>query len=625
MEGGSGFLVDNLVFVGLILVSVSVALWSRFSGPKERTKADYVFAASNSVSVGMMMVSIARGFLGVRVFLGYPSELFYRGTAMWETLYGMIIAFPIVCFFFVPVYYSLGITSVYQYLDMRYKSKTVRMLASATYVFRSLLNLGVTVFTPCVALKTIFGFPYSMSIWGIVIFSFIFTLIGGLRTAIIADIVQLCVMIGCAVMIILQGTIEAGGIMRVIETNRDNGRFDFFNWSLDPTIRVDTSSAILGQLFMSLSIFGCQQNFVQRYCSMETQSKVTKTLMGNIPIMTLLFSINWIVGMCVFANYFDCDPRKLGYISDIDEILPFYVEDKFYFLPGFLGLVMASLFNGALSFMVSNLNSLSTVLWEDFFAQIPMFQGFKDQKQVYIIKILGGICGLMIVGVAYVVAHMTGVIEAAMMMTSATSGPLLGVFVLALFLPASNWKGAAVGMIVSHVVVLWIAINSLMLPDDVKPPVPVLPTTTEGCNNATFSPHIEPPIWMVLHNQSYLPIDGTLWETSDVEAGPEVHPTNQDVDVMTYLYQMTYMYYAVFGTVITVVLGMLISYITASDDDQYDDTLIHPLALKISNWFPGKRRCFITSVHTNSVNTSNVTTISEKVPEKYSGGNSENL
>lgn len=33
---------------------------------------------------------------------------------MWETLYGMACAFPIVCFIFVPVYYNLGITSVYQ-------------------------------------------------------------------------------------------------------------------------------------------------------------------------------------------------------------------------------------------------------------------------------------------------------------------------------------------------------------------------------------------------------------------------------------------------------------------------------------------------------------------------------
>lgn len=67
--------------------------------------------------------------------------------------------------------------------------------------------------------------------------------------------------------------------------------------------------------------------------------------------MTILFSLSWVVGMVVFANYADCDPKLLGYISDIDEILPFYVEDKFYFIPGFLGLVMASLFNGALRYV----------------------------------------------------------------------------------------------------------------------------------------------------------------------------------------------------------------------------------------------------------------------------------
>jgi hypothetical protein len=43
-------------------------------------------------------------------------------------------------------------------------------------------------------------------------------------------------------------------------------------------------------------------------------------------------------------------------------------------------------------------------------------------------------------GVAFVVATLSGVIEASMLMTSATSGPLLGVFILAMFFPPANWK-----------------------------------------------------------------------------------------------------------------------------------------------------------------------------------------
>lgn len=93
---------------------------------------------------------------------------------MWETLYGMIFAYPIVSYVFVPIYYSLGITSVYQYLDLRFKSRTVRCLASATYIWRQVLNLGVTVFTPCVALNTVIGLPYWASILGITFISIIF-------------------------------------------------------------------------------------------------------------------------------------------------------------------------------------------------------------------------------------------------------------------------------------------------------------------------------------------------------------------------------------------------------------------------------------------------------------------
>uniref|UniRef100_A0A8D9FI94 Sodium-dependent multivitamin transporter n=1 Tax=Cacopsylla melanoneura TaxID=428564 RepID=A0A8D9FI94_9HEMI len=168
--------IDYGVFGLLLLASISVSIWSKLSGPKEKTKADYVFA-QNNVSMGAMILSIARGFLGVRVFLGYPSELYYRGSEMWETLYGMVLAFPIVLYFFVPVYFNLGVTSVYQYLDMRFKSRFVRRLASGTYLFRSLLNLGVTVFTPCVALKTVLGSPYSLSIIAITSISIVFTVL----------------------------------------------------------------------------------------------------------------------------------------------------------------------------------------------------------------------------------------------------------------------------------------------------------------------------------------------------------------------------------------------------------------------------------------------------------------
>ncbi|XP_008178360.1 sodium-coupled monocarboxylate transporter 2 isoform X2 [Acyrthosiphon pisum] len=561
---------DYAVFLLLIGLSFAVLIYSKISGPKEQTKADYVFASKGSVSMGAMLLSIARGFLGVKVFLGYPSEFYYRGSGMWETLYGMSLAFPLVLYFFLPVYFNLGITSVYQYLDMRFKSRLVRRLASGTYFIRSILNLGVTVFTPCVALKTVMGLPYWFSIILITSIAIVFTVLGGLRSAILADAVQSLVMIGCSIVIIIHGFFIAKGPLNVFEVTKERDRLDFFNFNMDPTLRVSTVSATLGQLFMSLSMFGCQQNFVQRYFSMDSQKQVEKALWLTIPLMIFLFSLSWIVGMVIFTVYADCDPRALGYISEIDEIIPFYIEDRFYFLPGFMGLVLASLFNSGLSILVSNLNSISTVAWEDFVSQIPIFKGATEKNQLWCIKSISVITGFIVMGVAFIVAQSSGVIDASQLMTSATSGPLLGVFVLAMFFPSTNWKGAAAGMISSHLMTLFIVLGSLSIAKEPN----YLPVSTEGCTNTTFSPHIE-PIFDIQYNQYKMSfLNKTHDEISSVLSTPEVESSSTD-DILTMLYSITYMYYSLLGTFVTVFVGVIVSYMTAirtGDDIQY-----HPL------------------------------------------------
>ncbi|XP_077283953.1 sodium-coupled monocarboxylate transporter 1 [Arctopsyche grandis] len=586
----SSLIVDYIVFLVFIIGSSLLPFWSKTKTPQ--TKANYVFAAGGSVSTAAMMLSIARGTLGVRSFLGFPSELFYKGSAMWETLYGMIFAYPIVSFVFVPIYYSLGITSVYQYLDLRFKSRTVRCLASATYIWRQVLNLGVTVFTPCVALNTVIGLPYWASILGITVISILFNSFGGLGAAIKADVIQGVTMILISMAIIIQCAYEVGGPVNMFTIPAERGRLKFFDFKWDLNVRVDTMSAWVGQMFMSLSLYGCQQNFVQRYCSMKSEKKVRKTLLWNIPMITVLFSLSWIVGMGIYSIYSSCDPLTAGYTKKMDEILPFFMEDKFSYFPGVMGLFMGSLFNGALSISVSQLNSLATVTWEDFLSQAPAFKNLKDRQQLTIIKILGAVYGIIIMGISFGVGLLSGVIESNMLMTSATSGPLLGVFVLAMLIPCATKKGAIAGMVTSHVITMWITVGHLMY-DQTQ--VETLPLSISGCTNTTFSAHImkpgqqwplpSPPLEVNINTTHFLDHFNHLDTTT-------INPL--DTNPLKPLYLMTYMYYAMIGTLITVVVGVVVSLIfPLNDDDVYDEDLLHPLILKMSRWFPGKPRKYL--------------------------------
>lgn len=59
--------------------------------------------------------------------------------------------------------------------NFRFKSRLVRCLASGVYILRQICALGVTVYTPSVALSAVLGLPYWISIVGISIICIIFT------------------------------------------------------------------------------------------------------------------------------------------------------------------------------------------------------------------------------------------------------------------------------------------------------------------------------------------------------------------------------------------------------------------------------------------------------------------
>jgi len=67
-------------------------------------------------------------------------------------LLGVIIA----AIFYLPVYYDLGVTSVYQYLELRF-GKTSRSLSTIIFMVQSLLYNGIVIYAPALALEQVAG------------------------------------------------------------------------------------------------------------------------------------------------------------------------------------------------------------------------------------------------------------------------------------------------------------------------------------------------------------------------------------------------------------------------------------------------------------------------------------
>lgn len=77
-------------------------------------------------------------------------------------------------------------------------------------------------------------------------------------------------------------------------------------------------------------------------------------------------------------------------------------------------------------------------------------------------------------------------------------------------------------------------------------------------------------------------------------------------DILTQIYSITYMYYSLIGCFITVFLGWIVSYLVGTtESDLYDEHLLHPIARKISKWFPGPPRRFADKTQAPDVNSNN--------------------
>lgn len=144
-------------------------------------------------------------------------------------------------------------------------------------------------------------------------------------------------------------------------------------------------------------------------------------------------------------------------------------------------------------------------------------------------------------------------------------------------------------MLVSHVVILFVTFGHLSIDKSTKQ---FLETSIDGCTNQSFSSDIvKPQTPMLFSFTNHQPIVVDRW-TQNLTTTTEIPSVHMEESWMHSIFSVSYMYYAFFGTAITVLVGMLVSLITQSESDAYDSKYIHPVVYKITKLFPGSDHLF---------------------------------
>ncbi|XP_075953029.1 sodium-coupled monocarboxylate transporter 1 [Anarhichas minor] len=528
---------DYVVFVGAILLAAGIGLFQAIRSRKETSSAEFLLGGRQMTAVPVAM-SLTASFMSGITVIGTPTEAYRFGTAFWLFGFSYAIMSAITAEIFVPLFYRLGITSAYEYLEMRF-SRPIRIIGTTMYIVQTVLYTGLVIYAPALALNQITG----LDLWGVLVATgavcIVYCTLGGLKAVIWTDVIQMVIMLAGFVAVIARGAVLQGGLTKIWEDAGQGGRLEAFDFDPDPLKRHSFWTIIVGGSIMWASIYSINQSQVQRYISCKNLRHAKMSLYVNMVGLWVTVSLAMFTGLTMYSIYKNCDPFTNRDISTYDQMLPYLVMDILADYPGIPGLFVAAAYSGTLSTVSSSINALVAVTVEDFI--LPVCKNLTEKHVYWMNMGLSVFFGALCIGMAGVASVMGDVLQAALSIFGMISGPLLGLYLLGMLFRTSNSIGGLVGMILGLVLTLWVGIGGQVYPQTSEKTNP-LQVSTAGCNSTMGQNYTTTAPWT-----------SAVTLTSQADVRPPLADS---------WYSLSYLYLSLLGTLTTIVCGLLVSMIT---------------------------------------------------------------
>lgn len=106
-------IIDYVIFALLLVASMSIGLYYAFTGGRQSTTREFLFADRNMKCLPLSL-SLMATFQSAVAVIGTPAEVYANGTQYWFIGCSYILGLLIPAHIFIPVFYRLHLTSVYQ-------------------------------------------------------------------------------------------------------------------------------------------------------------------------------------------------------------------------------------------------------------------------------------------------------------------------------------------------------------------------------------------------------------------------------------------------------------------------------------------------------------------------------
>ncbi len=450
--------VDMLILVFYVAMVIFIGFYVKDSA----ATGEEFFLAGRKMTAWIAGLSFLSANLGSLELMGWAGASYQYGilAAHWYWI-GAIPAMLFLGIVMMPFYYISKTHSVPGYLQLRFGEGT-RGLSAACFVFMTILMSGVNMYAMAVVMQTVLGWDQTFSIWVGAAIVTLYVMLGGLRSAIINEVLQFVLIWAGAALIPILGLIEAGGWTNLkiqIAANVHTTTYTHL-WSTLGTFRgnpmgIHWTGIVFGlAAILSFGYWTTDFLVVQRVLSANNLRAARMAPIIGAAFKMFVPLIVILPGLLAIALLHNPDgsvmhlvPAEVARVTgqhSYDEVLPLMLLR--YCGPGLLGLGITALVAGFMSGMAGNVSAFSTVWTYDIY-RAYVNKDARDSHYVSMGRWSTFVGMLISVGTAYLVAHAASIMDYVQALFSFFIAPLFGTVILGMLWKRATKAGGFLGLL----------------------------------------------------------------------------------------------------------------------------------------------------------------------------------
>ena len=442
----------------VLVVYLGAVLLAGLAFSKKEMKGKEFFKGDGTIPWWVTSVSIFATLLSPISFLSLAGNSYGGSWILWFAQLGMFIAIPLTIRFFLPLYSRLKIDTAYEYLEVRYKNKGLRILGAVMFIVYQIGRMSIIMYLPSMVLAQLTGINVNLLIIVMGVIAIIYSYTGGLKSVLWTDFIQGMVLIVGVTFALGFLLFNIDGGIGAVLGELAGGKF------LAPTdvvfdINILKSSAfiiLVGAGFNTFSSYISSQDIVQRFTTTTDIKQLKKMTYGNGVLSIFLATVFYLIGTALFVFY-NQNPALLQ-TAQQDQIFASYIA--FQLPVGITGILLAAIYAASQSTLSTGLNSVATSWTLDIQSKISSKE-LSFEKQTNIAQYVSLGVGIVSILVSMILAN--GEIKSAYEWFNSFMGLVLGVlagiFVLGAFTKKATSLGAYVAFAVSAALVVFLKYN----------------------------------------------------------------------------------------------------------------------------------------------------------------------